>query len=109
MRNKGWAVLLVIAGLLLSSPVMAQEQSGSIQGVVKDSSGGVLPGVTVEARSVALVGVGTAVTDETGTYRFPALPPGKYDVMANLSGFSPAKVADIDLRLGALLKVDLTM
>jgi len=64
MRRSRSAVLLLIAGLLLASPLMAQEQRESIQGVVKDTSGGVLPGVTVEARSAALVGVSAAVTDE---------------------------------------------
>ena len=47
---------LGLAVVLYALPVHAQEQSGSIQGVVKDTSGAVLPGVTVEARSPALVG-----------------------------------------------------
>jgi len=73
------------------------ETRGSIEGVVKDTSGAVLPGVTVEARSPALVGVSTATTDAQGIYRFPALAPGVYEVSATLAGFSPRKVADIQL------------
>ncbi|RPJ73793.1 MAG: carboxypeptidase regulatory-like domain-containing protein, partial [Acidobacteria bacterium] len=53
-----WALLFV--SLACAWPAMAQEQTGSIQGVVKDTSGGVLPGVTVEARSQVMVGVQTA-------------------------------------------------
>ena len=83
-------VTLVLA-LLLSTPAWAQEQRGSIEGVVTDSSGAAMPGVTVEARSTALVGVATAVTDERGIYRFPALPPGFYRVSATLQGFTTAQ------------------
>ena len=60
---------LGLAVLLYALPVYAQEQSGSIQGVVKDSSGAVLPGVTVEARSPSLVGVQTR--DERGRRQLP--------------------------------------
>ena len=106
MRRYWW--LAVVLPLLLAAPAMAQEQSGSIQGVVKDSQGGVLPGVTVEARSPQVVGVSTVVTDAKGVYRFPALPPGNYEVTANLQGFSPAK-SNAALALGQLLRVDLTL
>ena len=70
--------LLGCLALLLCFGVVAnaQEQSGSIQGIVKDVSGAVLPGATVEARSANVVGVTTAIADASGAYRFPALPPG---------------------------------
>ena len=99
----------LFAVLLLALPAVAQEQTGSIQGVVKDSSGAVLPGVTVEARSPSAVGVSTAVTDANGIYRFPALPPGTYEVSANLQSFVPAKVSDAVVTLGKLLTIDLTL
>ena len=99
----------LFAALLLALPAVAQEQSGSIQGVVKDSSGAVLPGVNVEARSPSAVGVSTAVTDANGNYRFPALPPGTYEVSANLQSFVPAKVADAVVTLGKQLTIDLVL
>ena len=74
MRTRTFAAVMV--ALLCVWPAAAQEQSGSIQGVVKDSSGAVLPGVTVEARSPGIGGVRTTVSDSLGNYRFPALPPG---------------------------------
>jgi hypothetical protein len=98
-------VLLLCAG----TGAYAQEQSGSIQGLVKDSSGAVLPGVTIEARSLSLVGVATAVSDGEGGYRFPALPPGVYELTATLQGFTDKKLADIQLALGQLLKIELAM
>jgi hypothetical protein len=101
----GW----LAAALLVAVPAAAQETRGAIQGSVKDSTGAVLPGVTVEAKSPSLVGVQTAVTDTDGVYRFPALAPGKYTVTATLQGFTTAKVDEIDLAVGKTLKVDLTM
>jgi hypothetical protein len=99
------AILFACAG---ASFALAQEQSGSIEGVVKDASGGVLPGVTVEARSQSVVGVSTAITDAQGAYRFPALPPGRYTLTASLQGFGPAKT-EATLSLGQLLKINLAL
>jgi hypothetical protein len=95
--------------LSLAMPVSAQETRGSIEGVIKDTSGAVLPGVTVEARSPALVGVQSTVSDATGAYRFPSLPPGKYEVTAALQGFTTSKRESITLEVGQILKVDVAM
>lgn len=100
-----WLVLLLIT----AGTAAAQEQRGSVEGTVRDSQGGVLPGVTVEARSPRLVGVQAAVTDDKGIYRFPALPPGVYEITATLQGFQPARQANIQLELGQILKVDLAL
>jgi len=106
MRIRTFAALLAI--VLVAWPVAAQEQRGSIEGVVKDTSGAVLPGVTVEAKSAG-GGVLSAVSDASGNYRFPSLLPGIYEVTANLSGFKPAKVGDIEIKLGSIKKVDFGM
>ncbi|HET7219525.1 MAG TPA: carboxypeptidase-like regulatory domain-containing protein [Vicinamibacterales bacterium] len=102
-------LLLALAMLAVSAAAAAQEQRGSIEGIVRDSSGGVLPGATIEARSPSMAGLQTTVTDTGGLYRFPALPPGRYEVSATLQGFQPAKSADVRLELGQVLKVDLAM
>jgi len=102
-------LLLALAFCLAASPARAQEQRGSIEGIVRDSSGGVLPGVTIEARSPSMAGVQSTVTDTNGLYRFPALPPGRYEVTAALQGFQAAKSSDVRLELGQILKIDLTM
>jgi len=106
MRFRGFMALCVV--MLLASAAFAQEQSGSIVGVVKDAQGGVLPGVTVEARSPSVVGVSTAVTNADGVFRFPALPPGVYEVSASLQGFNPAK-SSAALALGQTLSLALTL
>src|SRR6185503_3070304 len=64
----------------------------SIAGVVRDTSGAVLPGVTVEASSPVLIEKSrTAVSDDTGRYRIIALNPGTYTVTFTLSGFNTVK------------------
>ena len=102
-------VATLMALLVLVSPAAAQETRGSIEGIIKDSSGAILPGVTVEARGVSVGSTATAVTDGAGVYRFPALPPGRYTVTAALQGFTTAKSEQVDLNLGQVLKIDLAM
>jgi len=72
-----------------SAPALAQGQTGTIAGVVRDSSGAVLPGVTVEASSPALIEkTRSAVTDGQGAYKIIDLRPGTYAVSFALAGFS---------------------
>ena len=66
----------VLAAVVWAMPASAQEQRGSIEGAVRDNSGGVLPGVTVQARNVTTNAMQSSVTDANGVYRFPALQPG---------------------------------
>ncbi len=64
----------------------------SIAGIVRDTSGAVLPGVTIEASSPVLIEKSrTAVSDDTGRYRIIALNPGTYTVTFTLAGFSTVK------------------
>ena len=91
---KTLATALVI-GLLLPCTSAAQgggaSSTGTIQGRVADSSGAVLPGVTVTATSPSMIGTQTQVTNENGSYRFPAVPPGVYELTFELAGFSTVK------------------
>ena len=105
MRRTILGVLLAV--LVLAVPAGAQETRGAIEGIVKDTLGGVLPGATVEAKGVA--GMLTAVTDSQGAYRFPALAPGEYEISASMEGFAPARQPAVIVRVGLLLKVDLTL
>ena len=85
---------LAAAALLAAPSAFAQgggaSSTGSISGEVKDEQGGVLPGVTVTATSPAAPGALTAVTNEAGIYRFPAVPPGAYALTYELAGFGPS-------------------
>jgi hypothetical protein len=104
-------VLLAIAALC---PAVAQAQS-SIAGTIRDASGGVLPGVTVEAASPVLIEkVRSAVSDGTGQYRITELLPGTYTVTVSLAGFTTVKregvevsgvgvmTLNVEMRVGAL-------
>jgi hypothetical protein len=87
--------LTLVAALILPATVFAQ---ASLTGTVRDASGGVLPGVTVEAASPALIEkVRAAVTDDTGQYRIIDLRPGIYSLTFSLPGFSTVKREAIEL------------
>ena len=105
------AVVTVICAL--SAPAFAQQ--AMLAGVISDGSGGVLPGVTVEVSSPALIEkVRSAVSDGTGQYRIVALPPGTYAVSYALAGFNTVRregvaltgnattTVNIELRVGAI-------
>lgn len=106
MSVRPFAILLVLAALAV--PAFAQEQRGSIEGVVRDASGAVLPGATVDATSNVGQPVST-VTDALGVYRFPSLPPGNYKLTANLQGFVAREVVDVRVGLGQIKKVDFSL
>ena len=87
----------VIAGIVLLLPTAAFAQA-TLAGVVKDASGAVMPGVTVEATSDALIEkVRTATTDGAGQFRIVDLPAGSYSVSFKLSGFTTVRRQGIEL------------
>jgi len=109
-----WFRILFALGSIIIIPSAAYAQ-GSIAGIVKDASGAVLPGVTVEASSPALIEkTRSVVTDGTGQYRIVDLRPGTYTVIFALPGFSTVKregiglsgsftaTVNADLRVGAV-------
>jgi hypothetical protein len=91
-----------LAVLMVSAPgVFAQGQTGSIAGVVRDTSGAVLPGVTVEASSPALIEKSrSVVTDGQGLYTIVDLRPGTYSVAFTLPGFATVRREGIELTSG---------
>src|SRR4029077_6745693 len=95
----------VVASLaLMSGSAYAQT---ALAGVVKDSSGAVLPGVTVEAASPVLLEKSrTAVTDGTGQYRLPDLLPGTYDVTFTLTGFSTVKREGVEVAGAGVVSIN---
>ena len=99
----------ILSLFVVAASAMAQERTGSVAGTVKDSSGGILPGATIQATSPSLVGSQTAVSDGQGNYRFPALTPGVYEITASLQGFTVAKAAAVRLGIGQVLRIDLAL
>jgi hypothetical protein len=101
---------LAVAAVLLLLPAAALAQEGQIAGTVRDSSGGVMPGVTVEATSPALIEkVRSTVTDNGGQYRLTNLPVGTYTVTFTLAGFATQNFAEVILTSGFTAPVNATM
>ena len=99
MRRIG--VSIVIATLLLLPALAAAQQASGIAGTVRDTSGALMPGVTVEAASPALIEkVRVAVTDGDGRYNITDLRPGEYTVTFTLPGFKTFQRAGIVLSAG---------
>src|SRR5215510_2944819 len=103
-------VCLVAGAFLALLPAAALAQEGQIAGIVRDSSGGVIPGVTVEAGSPALIEkVRSAITDTNGQYRLTNLPVGTYKVTFTLSGFTKQERDEVELTSGFTAPVNATM
>jgi Carboxypeptidase regulatory-like domain len=101
---------LVLAWLpLLAQPAAGQEFRGSITGTIVDTSGGVLPGVTVTVANVETGVSQHVVTNDRGLYEVRYLNAGTYSVTAELPGFKKASVPDNAVRIGEVLRVDMTM
>src|SRR5262245_20553393 len=96
-------LVVVVTGCLTFLPVTlwAQAEAGAIAGVVRDASGAVMPGVTVEAASPALIEkVRSVVTDKQGLYQIVELRPGLYTVTFTLPGFSTFRHEGVELTTG---------
>ena len=90
-------------------PVVAHAQA-TIAGTVRDASGAVLPGVSVEASSTTLIEKArTAVTDGTGQYRLINLPPGSYTLTMTLQGFTTVRREGLELTAAAVTTIDIVM
>ena len=103
--------LAAVVSLLSALPARAQSQAtgGSIEGVIADESGGVLPGVTVTVRNTQTGVARETSSDSAGVYRAPLLPVGTYEVTAALSGFATVRRPSLRLEIGQILNVDLTL
>jgi hypothetical protein len=106
--------LLILIGFALTLPSVAAAQGalarGTLTGTVRDASGAVLPGVTVEAASPALIEkVRTVVTDAAGIYRIVNLEPGMYTLTFTLQGFSQVKREGVELSGSATLTIPIDM
>ncbi|MBD3854896.1 MAG: carboxypeptidase regulatory-like domain-containing protein, partial [Acidobacteria bacterium] len=101
MNRKTVSVLVIVGVLLLFSlSASAQTRTGRILGQVHSADGVPLAGATVTASSeVVMGGSRTAVTGETGAFRFAALPPGIYDVMVTMEGHGPQTMNGISVTI----------
>src|SRR3954470_8770998 len=102
MRRLGLMMLVA----LVCSAASAQETTGTITGVTSDSTGGVLPGVTVTLKHTNTGALRTVVTNEVGIYTASGLPVGTYEVTFDLQGFQGATQRNIVLHVNDRLQID---
>ncbi|MBI4888471.1 MAG: carboxypeptidase regulatory-like domain-containing protein, partial [Acidobacteria bacterium] len=109
MRRASIAALLFAFAWLAPGRAAAQTTNGVISGIVSDAQGGVLPGVTVTGRNVDTGITRTVVTESDGRFRLAALPPGRYELHAELSGFGTVDVPGLTLTTGTEVTRNMTM
>jgi len=110
MSNHSVRLVLVVLAMAAPSAALAQTGQSAIAGVVRDATGGVLPGVTVEASSPVLIEKSrSAVTNEAGQYRVVDLRPGVYTVTFTLSGFTTVVREGIQLESNFVAPVNIEM
>ena len=107
----GWitACAFLAHTLMFAAGVAAQTSTGGLRGIIRDDTGGVLAGVTVEASSPARMGTATAITNSEGAYRLENLPVGQYVVTFTLSGFSTVRQEGIRVEVGRSIELDQMM
>jgi hypothetical protein len=103
-------VVFVLLFVLAGSVLEAQRLTGIIRGTVTDEGGEPLPGVNIEIKSPALIGgAQTALTPASGTFLFPALPPGKYSVNFTMPGFQSVLRENIVVSVGKTATIDIIL
>jgi len=100
----------LLLAMLAASTAASQTATGGLRGFVKDDTGAVLVGVTVETASpVRIGGAAVDVSDVQGLYRFENLPPGEYSVTYSLPGFATVRREGIRVEVGRTIQVDAAM
>src|SRR2546425_6762196 len=105
IRRLSSLVCLVLLSVL---PAIAQTQAG-ISGVIHDSTGAVIPGVTVTVTNPATNFARSAVSNEAGVYNFPSLQPGRYAMRVALPGFRTVTQNDVELQIQQSARIDFTL
>ena len=92
-----------------SATGVAQSNSGSLTGIVRDERGAVVPGATVRVTNVGTSATEIVTTDRDGRYEVPVLPTGRYKIEVSASGFKTTEVSDLPLAVGERARVDVTL
>jgi hypothetical protein len=104
------AAVGIILCLALAAPAAAQNSvGGDFEGIVRDATGGVLPGATLVLTNVDTGVARTSVANQTGRYRMAAVPAGAYRLEVSLDGFATVQRSGLTLEVGQVLTVDITL
>jgi Carboxypeptidase regulatory-like domain len=109
--RSGRLVGLIVAGGLALQPLslFAQAVTGTILGTVTDTTGGVMPGVTVTLKHEGTGLTRTVVTDSAGEFTVPGIPTGKYTLAAELSGFKTMSLSNIDVGVDQRVRINVKL
>src|SRR6185369_12515848 len=102
-------LLLVTALFLVATAALAQSGQGSVEGTVIDSSGAVVPGIAVKLTNTATNLSFTVESNETGYFRFPVIPIGNYDLVAEGKSFAPYMQKGVGVTIGSKINLILTL
>ncbi|HSR66842.1 MAG TPA: TonB-dependent receptor [Acidobacteriota bacterium] len=109
MRLSGFRTISALLVLLLAGlPLMAQTGAGGIQGVVRDASGGIIPGVEVSITNPRTGRTINTITNDSGFFTVRSLPAGSYEVKASIEGFK-TKIINVAIEVGAMANGDVTL
>src|SRR5436190_16827576 len=103
------AMLSCLILLLNGSVLLAQSGNAQLGGLVEDPSKALIPGVTITVTNVDTNVTQTTLSNESGNYNFAALPPGKYKVSADLSGFKKVLNDNVVLPYAGQVRINFTM
>src|SRR6476469_2581056 len=103
------AAALFATAVLSANAQTVSSTTGAINGSVTDSTKAVLPGVAVTLSGPSVMGTPSTVTDASGAFRFPSLPPGDYQLVFELGGFGPVTRSGIRVALGFTATVNIEM
>ena len=111
MTSCRWLAAALMAALFVVSTAAgaAGQSTGQISGTVTDTSGGVLPGVTITVTNLNTASIQTAVTDDRGAYVVSALPVGQYKIAAELQGFRRTEKSGFEVRPDGRLSADFNL
>jgi hypothetical protein len=105
----GFARLTILFFSLFAIGLFAQSERGAITGTVHDASGAVVPGAKVTITNEATNAVAEAVTNSSGDFTVPSLPPGAYSIRVEKQGFRPAEEKGLNLDAGLTARADSTL
>src|SRR3989441_4120196 len=108
-KKAGLIFSVGFAIFLIGVPAFSQGNTGRILGNITDATGALIPGASVTITNVERGTSRTLITDEAGAYNAPSLPPGTYQIRAELSGFKTVERPNVVLEVGKELKIDITL
>ena len=101
--------LAIVLAMATAAPAAAQVLYGSVTGVIHDAAGAVVPAATVRILSVGTAQEFTTLTNDVGSYTFPNLPPGTYDLAVNVTGFRALTRRGIAVTVNVVRREDMTL